>query len=113
MTIRFAHLPRIAGMALVLLAAAPCGAQQADARPDQPARRAADQPIGDHTRTLLEIQRNGSQAGALQPLGGEQAALGYARYMQSFRHPLPEFFTSQATGSPLRGGAGSQAMPGQ
>ena len=44
------------------------------------------------------------------PLTGEQATLGVARYMRSFSHPLPEFFTTMATGSPLRGGSGSQPV---
>ncbi|GJG94483.1 DUF3613 domain-containing protein [Cupriavidus pauculus] len=75
--------------------------------------RPNDVPVGDTTRSLLDIQRNGSQAGPMLPLTGEQATLGYARYMQSFTHPLPQFFTTMATGSPLRGGAGSQSMNGQ
>jgi hypothetical protein len=87
---------------LALLIAAPVSAQPADPQPTT-----AQLPVGQQTRTLLEIQRNGSQAGAAIPLGGEQAAIGYERYMRSFRYELPEFFTSQATGSPLRGGAGS------
>lgn len=86
------------------LVAAPVLAQPTEAPP-----ASAQIPIGQQTRTLLEIQRNGSQAGAALPLGGEQAAIGYERYMRSFRYELPAFFTSQATGSPLRGGAGSGA----
>jgi hypothetical protein len=68
--------------AIALLAAfsAPAIAQQA------PARTISGQPgeVGDTTRNLLDIQRNGSQAGKMLPLSGEQATLGYARYMRSF-----------------------------
>lgn len=99
------------GLFVVAMLAAPVMAQQ----PSAPgATRASDAPVGETTRTLLDIQRDGSQAGPMQPLTGDQAALGYARYMRSFTHPLPEFFTTMATGSPLRGGAGSQQpMNGQ
>jgi|GEM_PF-2147860 len=97
----------------MLAATAPAMAQQTEppATP-MPSQRARDVPVGDRTRTLLDIQRNGTQAGPLLPLTGEQAALGYARYLRSFAHPLPEFFTTMATGSPLRGGAGSQQTNG-
>ena len=64
-----------------------------------------DVPVGDTARNLLDIQRNGTQAGPMQPLTGDQAARNYARYIQSFNYPLPEYFATQATGSPLRGGA--------
>ena len=66
-----------------------------------------DVPVGDTARNLLDIQRNGTQAGPMQPLTGDQAARNYARYIQSFNYPLPEYFATQATGSPLRGGVGS------
>ncbi|URF07232.1 MULTISPECIES: DUF3613 domain-containing protein [Cupriavidus] len=99
----FRHLALLAPLAL--LSAAPASAQTAEPQPAP-----AQLPVGQQTRTLLEIQRNGSQAGAAIPLGGEQAAIGYERYMRSFRYELPEFFTSQATGSPLRGG-GSNMPP--
>lgn len=103
----------VAGLAMVVASLA-CVAQTA-APPQGPTQaRPNDVPVGDTTRTLLDIQRSGAQAGPQISLTGEQAAIGYARYMKSFQYALPEFFTSQATGSPLRGGAGSQAMmPGQ
>lgn len=98
------------GVALLAACSAPAVAQQppatAEVRPSQVA-------VGDTTRNLLDIQRNGSQAGPMLPLTGDQATLGYARYMRSFEHPLPEFFSTISTGSPLRGGAGSQPVNGQ
>jgi hypothetical protein len=47
--------------------------------------------IGDTTRALLQLQARGSHAGAHLPMLGEQASLSYARYLQSFTHPIPEF----------------------
>jgi len=96
--------------AALCLAATPAFAQQpaADAAPP-PVRMA---PIAERndTRALLQIQRSGAQAGPGLPMTGEQAALGYERYLESFRYAIPEYFTSQATGSPLRGGSGSQSF---
>lgn len=78
-------------VAIALLAAASAAwAQPAPASPDAQISP-NDVPVGDTTRALLAIQRNGSQAGKMLPLSGEQAALGYGRYMQSFQHPLPAF----------------------
>lgn len=52
-----------------------------------------DRPqIGDTTRALLQLQARGSHAGAHLPMLGDQASLSYARYLQSFTHPIPEFF---------------------
>lgn len=101
-----ALLAALVGVA-VFAAVAPAQAQQ---QPDGAAVRPNGVPVGDTTRRLLDIQRNGSQAGPMLPLTGEQATLGVARYMRSFSHPLPEFFTTMATGSPLRGGSGSQPV---
>ncbi|WP_066742694.1 DUF3613 domain-containing protein [Cupriavidus sp. D384] len=110
--IRSLFAPGLALLAasFALAAAAPAVAQQQPAPNDV---RPNDVAVGDTTRSLLDIQRNGSQAAPMQPLTGDQATLGYARYMRSFTHPLPEFFSTISTGSPLRGGAGSQPMNGQ
>lgn len=98
------------GLALLVAFSAPAIAQQAPASTEV---RASQVEVGDTTRNLLDIQRNGSQAGPMLPLTGDQATLGYARYMRSFTHSLPEFFSTISTGSPLRGGAGSQPVNGQ
>ncbi|PLQ00913.1 DUF3613 domain-containing protein [Cupriavidus pauculus] len=110
--IRSPFAPRVVLLATLcaLAAAAPAVAQQPPAPTEA---RPNDVAVGDTTRNVLDIQRNGSQAGPMQPLTGDQATLGYARYMRSFTHPLPEFFSTISTGSPLRGGAGSQPMNGQ
>ncbi|AVA35492.1 uncharacterized protein DUF3613 [Cupriavidus metallidurans] len=99
-------------------AAGAAGAQAAQSTqtvepPPSPTFHPNDVPVGDTTRMLLEVQRNGSQAGPQQSMTGEEAAIGYARYMRSFQYPLPEFFSSQSTGSALRGSTGSPAPVGQ
>lgn len=47
--------------------------------------------IGDTTRALLQLQAGGAHAGARLPILGDQATLSYARYLQSFTHPIPEY----------------------
>ncbi|WP_325347219.1 DUF3613 domain-containing protein [Xylophilus sp.] len=63
----------------------------------------ADSRIGEATTALLELQRSGAQASptrrAVLPA---VASLNYARYLESFKHPLPEFFES--TGAVKSGG---------
>ncbi|MGE8214677.1 MAG: DUF3613 domain-containing protein [Stenotrophomonas maltophilia] len=76
-------------------APAPPHAALAAAASRAPAPRAtppaAPAQIGDTTRALLQLQASGSQAGARLPMLGDQASLSYARYLQSFTHPIPEF----------------------
>jgi hypothetical protein len=45
--------------------------------------------VNEATRTLLKAQRDGTYAGELVPLRGEQAALAYQRYLNSFNQPIP------------------------
>lgn len=47
--------------------------------------------IGDTTRALLQLQAGGAYAGDRLPMLGDQATLSYARYLDSFTHPIPEF----------------------
>ena len=47
--------------------------------------------IGDTTRALLRLQASGASAGPRLPILGDQASLSYARYLESFTHPIPEF----------------------
>ncbi len=48
--------------------------------------------IGDTTRALLRMQADGSRAGNALPMLGEAASRSYQRYLNSFDHPIPEFF---------------------
>ncbi len=57
-----------------------------------------------------QCQREGTQAGALVPMTGEQAALGYQRYLDSFRFALPEFYTGQADATTARAGSAGQPI---
>lgn len=52
---------------------------------------AARAQIGDTTRALLQLQAGSTHAGARLPILGDQATLSYARYLESFTHPIPEF----------------------
>lgn len=58
---------------------------------------------GETTRMLLAVQRNGTQAGQMLRVPGEQAALAYQRYLDSFRHPIPERFVGQTSGAGIVG----------
>lgn len=73
----------------------------------------AQREIGADTRTVLAIQREGTQAGPMLPMHGEQAALGYERYLNSFRFALPEFYTGQANASTTRAGSAGQVLGGK
>ncbi|QOT79748.1 DUF3613 domain-containing protein [Cupriavidus basilensis] len=106
---------RRGGLALAI-AMLGLGAFPAEAQTDAPATpsvRPARQEVGPHTRGILEIQRSGAQAGELQVLHGEQAALSYQRYMATFTYPIPEFYTGQAGSKNGSGGGASQGVAGR
>lgn len=48
--------------------------------------------IGDTTRELLRMQASGNHAGKPLPMLGDEASASYRRYIDSFTHPIPEFF---------------------
>ena len=50
------------------------------------------QPMGDATRAWLEMQRSGKSAAPAQRLSSAAEARVYARYLESFTHPIPEFY---------------------
>jgi hypothetical protein len=60
--------------------------------PPAPAAGDDDNAIGSTTRSLLRMQASGSQAGNRLPMLGDEASASYRRYIQSFGHPIPEFF---------------------
>lgn len=58
--------------------------------------------VGDATRDLLSLQREGHAASQTpRPLAGDVASLSYQRYLDSFKFPIPEKFTAtvQKSGS--------------
>lgn len=68
------------------------------------AARPARTQVGDSTRALLRLQAEGSSAGNALPMLGEAASRSYQRYLNSFDHPIPEYFettvpTSSTAGS--------------
>lgn len=64
---------------------------QALSNPASPPRARAP-AVGTSTRQLLQLQASGSHAGPHRPMLGDQAAAAYKRYLDSFAHPIPEFF---------------------
>lgn len=69
-----------------------------------PARPSGQQPrrhaeIGGTTRELLQAQADGRWAGPALPMLGAEASASYRRYLDSFRHPIPEFFSSKVSGT--------------
>jgi hypothetical protein len=77
-------------------ASAPVAAPQSTDYSPAPASDGADRAaIGDTTRQLLQMQASGSQAGNRLPMLGDEASASYKRYIQSFSHPIPEFYESK------------------
>ena len=61
------------------------------------------QRIGDATRGLLQLQASGRAAAPMLPMLGEPANAAYKRHLDSFSHPIPEFFDTAVpatTGTP-------------
>ncbi len=56
-----------------------------------------NRPTGDVTRAVLRAQAEGRLAGQALPMLGATAAPSWKRYVESFSHPIPEFYetTSQ------------------
>lgn len=64
--------------------------------------------VGDAARSLLELQREGRAASPTpRPLAGDVASLSYQRYLDSFKFPIPEKFstTVQKSGSSSSSGS--------
>ncbi len=108
--------------ALALTALAPLAHAQTDGTESEaaaatslglPQGRPGQREIGADTRAILAIQRESTQAGPMLPMHGEQAALGYERYLNSFRFALPEFYTGQANASTVRSGYAGQMLGGK
>ncbi len=59
--------------------------------------------VGDTTRALLQLQADNSRPGTVLPMLGEAASRSYQRYLNSFDHPIPEYFEA-ALPNPKQGG---------
>ena len=87
-----------AGMA-AWLASGAAGAQgfSGSAQPGaEPPTPKVGSQAGDATRALLKAQREGTYGGEFVPLRGEQAALAYQRYLDSFNKPMPGLSHTQS-----------------
>jgi hypothetical protein len=56
------------------------------AQPDQ------HEHVGDATYALMAAQAQGKQAGAELPVLGATAGLTWKRYLDTFKHPVPDWF---------------------
>jgi hypothetical protein len=83
-----AQTPEQAGATSTAAGAVISASAEAPARPR--ARR-----IGDATSDLLRMQADGSAAGAPLPMLGATADPSWQRYLNSFKHPIPEFFGNE------------------
>lgn len=53
--------------------------------------------IGDVTHILLQAQVDGRVAGPRLPMLGATADVSWQRYLDSFKHPLPEYFENKVS----------------
>lgn len=90
---------RYAGIIVFWLAAV--AVPMAGAADMQADRHVTADTFGKDTRTWLELQRSGSSAAPGKPVSGAVASRVYKRYLDSFSHPLPDFYQekSPSTGS--------------
>lgn len=78
------------------------------ATPTASAATFADLPrsqVGDTTRALLQMQADSSRPGTALPMLGEAASRSYQRYLNSFDHPIPEYFEAALPNSKQGGGS--------
>ena len=72
------------------------GAAGPDADAAAPGERAEPEPrpeaVGDITRALFEAQADGRRAGGALPMLGPVSSAAWNRYLESFSHPIPEWF---------------------
>jgi len=52
---------------------------------------------GDATRSLLSMQARGTAAGPTRPVLGATASAAWNRYLDSFGHPIPQWFEERVT----------------
>ncbi|MCY1537769.1 hypothetical protein D9M68_732780 [compost metagenome] len=64
---------------------------EAPAAPQAAAQPAAPEGFGDVTRGLLAAQADGRRAGGALPILGPVSTAAWNRYLDSFKHPIPEW----------------------
>ena len=65
----------------------------------EPAVQPGSTTVGISTRSLLELQRSGKQAGPELPVLGAASVLSYQRYLESHKHPIPATYSAATTGA--------------
>lgn len=73
-------------------AAAPQAASPQAAATQAAAPAAVEENFGDVTRALLAAQADGRRAGGALPVLGPVSTAAWNRYLESFSHPIPEYF---------------------
>jgi hypothetical protein len=59
-----------------------------------------ERSVGEETRRWLELQNSGAAASTTrQTISGPVADAIYQRYVESFTHPIPEFYKNDQNGS--------------
>lgn len=97
-------LRRAAPLAAALVWACAAHAQSPDRQPHD---RASE--VGHATAAWLDLQASNREAAPeAAPMSGAAATLAYQRYLDSFRHPIPDTFGSRLSGSGSGNGGGSQ-----
>lgn len=102
------------GAALFCATSAAFAQEAADPAPEAPAAvappaEAAPLPqLGADTRSWLALQKEtAAQVPDLRPVPGEVAEQVYQRYVNSFKHPIPETFKRDSFVESGSGGSGS------
>lgn len=83
------------GWMLVFSAALPVAAAQPVSEEARFSPAPAPPQIGDVTMELLNMQANGSAAAPVLPMLGVTAELSWQRYLDSYKHPIPEFYENK------------------
>jgi Tfp pilus assembly protein FimV len=84
-------MPQPAAQAAPAAPAASAAAPQAAAA-QAAAPAAVEENFGDVTRALLAAQADGRRAGGALPVLGPVSTAAWNRYLESFSHPIPEYF---------------------
>jgi hypothetical protein len=86
----------VAALAAALVWTCAAHAQSPDREP--PDARASE--VGHATAAWLDLQASNREAAPeAAPMSGAAATLAYQRYLDSFRHPVPDTFESKLSGS--------------
>jgi len=94
--------PVVRQMSTPMPAAAPAASASAPvaATPVQVPAAEHYEDVGDVTRGLLAAQADGRRAGGALPILGAVSTASWNRYLESFRQPIPQWFTEKVkTGS--------------